>query len=289
MSNIEHIRNTIKSTRKTQKITGTMQSVALSKLYKAKQTMELSKPYAEKMLAVIGHIAHSHSEYRHCFLEQRQQRVKRVGYIVVSSDRGLCGGLNSNLFKKLVTELRDSEARGVKASMCLIGNKAMQYFERISVEVLGHAHHLGDRPSVLDTVGIVQMLLDRYRQGQLDAVYLVSNQFISMMVQKPRILKLLPLVPAEPEHTATGHWDYLYEPDAKEALDRLLTRYIESLVYQAVIENIACEQASRMMAMESATKNAQEIIENLQLSYNKARQAAITQELAEIVAGAAAV
>jgi F-type H+-transporting ATPase subunit gamma len=289
MSSVEQIRSTIKSTRKTQKITSTMQSVALSKLYKAKQIMEQSKPYAQKMMEVIGHIAHSHSEYKHCFFEKPARKVKRIGYLVVSSDRGLCGGLNGNLFKKVIKELRELEKKHIKVSMCLIGNKAIQYFERLDVEVVGHAKQLGDRPSVVDTVGIVQMMLDRYRAGELDAVYIASNQFVSMMSQKPELVQLLPLVAAESEHIAKGHWDYLYEPDAKEVLDLLLTRYIESLVYQAVIENIACEQAARMMAMESATKNAEEIIDSLQLRYNKARQAAITKELAEIVAGAAAV
>lgn len=286
MSQIAHIKSTIHSTQKTRKITATMKSVALSKLYKTQTVMQRSKPYSDKMLQVIGHIAHSHTEYKHPFLQARTP-IKRVGYIIISSDRGLCGGLNSLAFKLALQEIKHLAAKKVQASLCLVGNKAIQFFGRLDLEVLGHARHMGDFPSVMDTVGVVQIMLDRYRQGELDAIHVVSNEFISMMAQKPKMLQLLPIIPAEltSDTTSATHWDYIYEPDAKGVLDHLLSRYIEALVYQAVVENIACEQASRMIAMDNATKNADEIIEQLKLGYNKARQAAITQELAEIVAG----
>jgi F-type H+-transporting ATPase subunit gamma len=287
MSSIEQIKTTIRSTQKTRKITSTMKSVALSKLRRAQQTMSASDPYAKKIMQVIGHIAHSHSEYQHPFMMDRNP-IKQVGYIVVSSDRGLCGGLNAQLFREMVLALKQWQSQNVPVQLCLVGNKGIQFFNRLSVEVLGQANHLGDRPSVMDTVGVVQVMIDAFLKGKIDRVMLASNQFHSMMSQKPSLVQLLPIVPAD-DLNPKALWDYIYEPDAKEVLDLLLNRYIEATVYQAVIENIACEQASRMIAMDNATSNADDVIDELKLLYNKARQAAITKELAEIVSGADAV
>jgi len=285
MSNIEKVRSTIKSTEKTMKITGAMELVAASKLGKTQKHMAKTKPFSEKILEVMGHIATSHSEYQHPFLLERPEK-KHIGYIVVSSDRGLCGSLNQQLFKHILQHMGDTPKERHK--FCVIGNKATAFFSRISDQIIGQKSHIGDRPSVTDTLGVVQVMLNAYINGEVDAIYLCYNRFKSTMHQEPTIVQLTPLA-AIPLAENAEHWDYIYEPDAKEVIDMLLKRYLESLVHQAVIENIACEQAARMIAMKNATDNANDIIDELKLLYNKARQAAITQELAEIIGGAGAV
>ena len=286
MSQAAKIRSTIASTQKTCQVTSTLELVAASKLSKTQAFMEKSRPYAEKMLQVIGHVAHANSEYQHPFLQSRP--VKRVGYIIVSSDRGLCGALNTALFKETLQHMQTWRNQDVEVDTCLFGNKAIGFFKRHQLDALAHASHIGDVPALADVIGVVKVMLDAYHAGKIDHVYLASNTHINTMVQKPRVLQLLPLMPDTLEPSA-AHWDYLYEPDAQLVLDTLLERYIECEVYQGIIENIACEQAARMIAMKSATENAQEIIKGLRLAYNKVRQASITQELSEIVAGAEAV
>jgi F-type H+-transporting ATPase subunit gamma len=287
MSIAKEVRSKISSIKNTQKITRAMEMVAASKMRRAQERMQHAKPYAKKMLEVIGHVASSHVEYPHPYLQARE--IKRVGYIVVTSDRGLCGGLNSNLLKTVITDMKKWRDLNVEISLCLVGNKAGSFFKRIGGRILGQAAHLGDAPNVTDLVGIVRIMLDAFLEGNIDVLYMCSNEFINTMQQKPTVQQLLPVVPSA--NTKLKHyWDYIYEPDnAKILLDRLLTRYIESQVYRGVIENIASEQAARMVAMKSATDNAGDLISDLQLIYNKARQAAITQELTEIVAGAAVV
>jgi len=286
MSRSKEIRNKIGSIKKTQKITNAMELVAASKMRRAQDRMATTKPYSEKIRDVIGHLANAHPEYRHPYLEERP--IHRVGFIVISTDRGLCGGLNHNLLKLTLQHIKQWRDKGVEVSLCLIGNKANHFFKNVSSDVVASASHLGDTPSVSDIVGVVKVMLDRYDEGQLDSLFIAENQFINTMSQKPRIHPLLPLMHSKDE-TEGFHWDYIYEPDARELIDTLLKRYIESQVYQAVVENIACEQASRMVAMKSATENAGELIHHLKLAYNKARQAAITQEIAEIMSGSGAV
>lgn len=287
MASAEQVRTTINSTKKTSKITRAMELVAASKLGKTRQHMAMSKPYAEKILQVIGHVANANSEYRHDYMVKRDS-VRRVGMIIVSTDRGLCGALNLNVFKEVLVKLKAWQENSIEVDLCLIGNKAASFFSRTQANVIGHASHLGDKPAVADVVGVVNVMLEAFRSGQVDEIYLVGNKFVNTMVQQPKILQLLPIQPTELEHNPE-HWDYIYEPGSMEVLELLLSRYIESEVYQAVVENIACEQAARMVAMKSATDNAASIIDDLQLLYNKARQAAITQELSEIVAGSDAV
>jgi F-type H+-transporting ATPase subunit gamma len=273
MSIAKEVRTKIQSIKNTQKITRAMEMVAASKMRKAQERMLQAKPYAKKMLDVIGHVATSHVEYPHPYLQARE--IKRVGYIVVTSDRGLCGGLNSNLLKAVINDMKKWHDQQVEISLCLVGTKAGSFFKRVGGKILGQATHLGDAPNVTDLVGIVRIMLDAFLDGT--------------MQQNPTVQQLLPVVPSGNDKLK-HYWDYLYEPDnAKILLERLLTRYIESQVYRGVIENIASEQAARMVAMKSATDNAGELITDLQLIYNKARQAAITQELTEIVAGAAVV
>jgi F-type H+-transporting ATPase subunit gamma len=287
MSQINSIKNKINSVKKTRKITSAMEMVAASKMRKAQDLMLTSRPYSEKIRTVIAHVAASRSEYHHVFLEQREVK-SRVGYIVVTTDRGLCGGLNMNLFRSLLGEMKDFKQQEIEIDLCLIGKKGESFFKRHGGKVLGLKSHLGDKPEVSDVIGVVKVMLDAFENGDLDAVYLVSNDFVNTMVQKPVTRQLLPLVPDE--QIQADHWDYIYEPDsARIILDILLRRYIESQVYQAVVENMACEQSARMVAMKSATDNAGDIIDELKLIYNKARQASITQEIAEIVGGAAAV
>ncbi len=286
MSRSKEIRNKVGSIKKTQKITSAMELVAASKMRKAQERMTTTKPYSEKILNVIGHLANAHPEYKHPYLNERP--IKRVGFVVVSTDRGLCGGLNTNLLKKALIEINQWQQKGVEVDLCLIGNKANHFFSANGGNVIASATHLGDAPSVTDVVGVVKVMLDNFDNGRLDALFIAENEFINTMSQKPRVLQLLPLVHAEDE-TAGFHWDYIYEPDAKDVVTMLLKRYIESQVYQAVVENIACEQAARMVAMKSATDNAGELIDTLNLAYNKARQAAITQEIAEIISGSEAV
>jgi len=287
MASGKEIRSKIKSVQSTQKITRAMEMVAASKMRKAQDRMIATRPYAQKMRTVIHHLARAHSEYKHPFMSQRE--IKRVGLIVISSDRGLCGGLNINAFKASLQLIKEWNDKSIDVDLCVIGQKAMGFFSRIKGRVLAQATQLGDAPKLMGIVGTVKVMMDAYTNGELDRVYVVSNEFVSTMTQKPRTEQLLPITPSEEDEALTHHWDYLYEPEAGEVLEQLLNRYVESLVYQDVIENIACEQAARMVAMKAASDNAGNLIGELQLAYNKARQAAITQELSEIVAGAAAV
>ncbi len=283
----KEIRTKIRSIQSTQKITRAMEMVAASKMRKAQDHMAATRPYSQKMRAVISHLAFAHTEYRHPFLVPREAR--RIGLIVVSTDRGLCGGLNNNLFRELLGQMRQWDAEGLEMEVCTFGQKAFQFFKRIGATITGQATHLGDTPAVTDVIGTVKVMLDAYDEGRIDRLYLVYNEFVNTMTQRPVIDQLLPIEPAELDENLRHHWDYIYEPDAREVLDGLMDRYIESLVYQGVVENIACEQAARMVAMKAASDNAGNLIDELQLAYNKARQAAITQELSEIISGAAAV
>ncbi len=283
----KEIRTKIASIKNTQKITRAMEMVAASKMRKTKDRMQATRPYSVKIGQIIKHLAHANPEYKHTFLVPRE--VKRVGVIVVSSDRGLCGGLNSNLFRKTLGEFIQWENANIEVDVCTIGSKAFSFFGNLKVNLVGQASKLGDSPHLHDIVGIIKIMLDAYEAGNIDELYVVSNEFVNTMTQRPTIEQLLPVVAHELDENLSGHWDYIYEPDAKEVLDHLLTRFIESKVYQGLVENNACEQAARMVAMKSASDNAGNLIGELQLIYNKARQAAITQEISEIVAGAAAV
>lgn len=287
MSGSREIVGKIKSIQNTRKVTRALEMVSASKIRKAQDRMEASRPYARMMRQVIGHLAHANPEYRHPFTVARDE-VKTVGYIVVATDRGLCGGLNSNLFRKLVGEMRGLRDQGTEVSLVVLGRKAAQYFKRLDVEITAASQGLGEEPRIEDLIGIIKVMLDRYREGSLDQLYVVYNDFVNTMTQKPTIDRVLPLPPAT-EEPMLQYWDYLYEPDAESLLDDLLTRYIESLVYQATLENLASEHAARMVAMKSASDNANDLIDDLRLAYNKARQASITQEISEIVGGAAAV
>jgi len=286
MAVAKEIRSKIGSIKSTQKITRAMEMISAGKMRKAQDRMALSRPYATRIRQVISHLASAHPEYRHPYLEVRE--IKRAGFMVVTSDRGLCGGLNSNLLRTALGEMKALRQNNIELDLCLIGNKAEAFFKRYGGHIVAQANHLGDAPKVESLIGIVKVMLDSYDAGTLDSLHIVYNEFVSTMSQKPRVLQLLPIV-ATKEPEMAHHWDYIYEPDAKDLLTLLLQRYVESQVYQAVVENIACEQAARMVAMKNATENAGELINGLQLAYNKARQAAITQELAEIVSGAAAV
>ena len=282
----KEIRNQIKSIKNTQKITRAMEMVAASKMRKAQERMRASRPYAEKILRVAGHLANAHPEYSHPFLMERP--AKRVGIIIISTDRGLCGGLNTNAFKGAVAAMREWRNQGAEIDVCTIGAKAEAFFKRVKANIVGQVSHLGDAPRISDLIGTVKIMLDAYNEGRIDRLILVYSKFINTMTQGVEPVQLLPIQGMDDEQLK-HHWDYLYEPEAKEVLDDLLMRYIESLVYQGVVDNIACEQAARMVAMKAASDNAGNFISDLQLVYNKARQAAITQELSEIVGGAAAV
>lgn len=286
MSTGREIRTKIASIKNTQKITKAMELVAASKMRKAQQRMIASRPYSDKMRRVIGHVAGSHSEYRHPYLQKRDE-IKRVGFVIISSDRGLCGSLNINLFKTAVTSMREWHQKGAGIDMCLIGQKAESFFRRLGGNVLGSKTQLGDNPRITDLIGIVKVMLDAYNDNRIDTLYLAYNRFVNSMTQQPVIVQLLPLEVIAVDDKI-GYWDYIYEPDAKNLLNTLLVRYIETQVYQAVVENNACEQAARMVAMNNATENAGDLIGELQLMYNKARQASITREIAEITAGAEA-
>jgi F-type H+-transporting ATPase subunit gamma len=283
----KEIRGKISSVKSTQKITKAMEMVAASKMRRAQERMLASRPYSQKLQSIIEHVASSNTEYKHPYLLPRAE-VKRVGMIVVSTDRGLCGGLNSNLFRLAMRELIKWKEQGVEVELTAIGKKATAFFRRLKVKINAQIDGLGDRPHLKDLLGTIQVPLQAYDSGAIDRLYILENHFINTMTQLPKATQLLPVQAGEDDKLG-HHWDYIYEPDAKEILDSLLTRYIESLVYQAVLENIGCEMAARMVAMKSATDNAGNVIKDLQLIYNKARQAAITQELSEIVAGAAAV
>jgi len=282
------IRSKIASVKNMQKITSAMEKVAASKIRKAQRQMEASRPYAMRIRRVIGHLAHANPDYKHPFLTERA--VQRAGYIVISTDRGLCGGLNANLFKTMIGEIAKRQDDNVEVDMALVGAKAVAFFRRMGGNVVGSATHLGDKPSVNDLIGSIKIMLDSYSEGKIDRLYLVHNEFVSAMSQVPVVAQLLPAsgIGTDTEDLQ-DHWDYIYEPDAGEILDDVLMRYIESQVYRGAVENFACEMAAKMVAMKSATDNAGDIIDELQLQYNKARQAAITQEISEIVGGAAAV
>lgn len=287
MASGKEIRTKIVSVKNTQKITRAMEMVAASKMRRAQERMEHSRPYATKIHQVINHLAYAHSEYKHPYMNARE--VKRVGVIVVSSDRGLCGGLNTNLFKTTVSSMKEWNDQGFEIDVSTIGNKAAGFFRRLKTNIIGQISDLGDRPKLEEIIGTVKVMLDKYNEGKIDKLFIIYNKFINTMTQKQTVEQIIPITPAEKDETLNHRWDYIYEPSATEVLDALLMRYIESLVYQAIVENIACEQSARMVAMKSASDNAGNLIDELQLAYNKARQAAITQELSEIVGGAAAV
>ncbi|MBJ6982238.1 MULTISPECIES: F0F1 ATP synthase subunit gamma [unclassified Luteimonas] len=287
MAGGREIKTKIKSVQNTRKVTRALEMVSASKIRKAQERMKASRPYARAMKQMIGHLAQANSEFQHPFLVERAD-PKRVGYIIVSSDRGLAGGLNNNMFRKLLGEIAGWHAKGVEVDVVTIGQKATVFFRRLKVKMLASVSHLGDAPEVEQLIGIVKVMLDGYTEGSLDRVYLAYNDFVNTMTQRATFDQLLPL-PASEEVLVKHDWDYLYEPDAASVLEHVLTRYVESLVYQAVMENVASEHAARMVAMKAASDNANKLIDTLNLVYNKARQAAITQEISEIVSGASAV
>ena len=287
MAGGREIKTKIKSVQNTRKVTRALEMVSASKIRKAQERMKASRPYARAMKQLIGHLAQANSEYRHPYLVQRAE-IKRVGYVIVSSDRGLAGGLNNNMFRKLLVEFRGWQEKGVEVDVVTIGQKASVFFRRIKVDMLASVTHLGDVPHVEQLVGVIKVMLDAYTAGSVDKVFIAYNGFVNTMTQRATMEQLLPL-PASETQVARHDWDYLYEPDAESVLEHVLTRYVESLVYQAVLENVASEHAARMVAMKSASDNATKMIDTLNLVYNKARQAAITQEISEIVGGAAAV
>lgn len=287
MASGREIKTKIKSVQNTRKVTRALEMVSASKIRKAQDRMKQSRPYARAMKQLIGHLAQANSEYRHPYLVQRAD-VKRVGYVVVSSDRGLAGGLNNNMFRKLLVEFRQLQEQGIEIDVVTIGQKASVFFRRLKVGMLASVTHLGDTPKVEQLIGVIKVMLDAYSAGTVDKVFLSYNDFVNTMTQKATFDQLLPLLPSDTQ-VARHDWDYLYEPDAEAVLDHVLVRYVESLVYQAVMENVASEHAARMVAMKAASDNANKLIDTLNLVYNKARQAAITQEISEIVGGAAAV
>ena len=286
MAVAKEIRSKISSVKNTQKITKAMEMVAASKMRRAHDRMRAARPYAERIRAAIGHLRFANPDFKHPFLSERP--VKTLGIVVISTDRGLCGSLNINLLKATVTAIREAEARGEKVQICAIGTKALQFLKRLKYPIAASATHLGDRPQTPQLIGTVKVMLDGYRSGEIDRLVLVHNVFVNSMSQRAEVAQLLPVEP-----TGAGElqerWDYIYEPSAAEILDGILMRYVESQVYRGAVENVACEMAARMVAMKSASDNAGKLIEELQLVYNKARQAAITKELSEIVGGAAAV
>jgi F-type H+-transporting ATPase subunit gamma len=286
MAGTKEIRSKIASVKSTQKITKAMEMVAASKMRRAQDRMKLARPYAAKMRAVIGDLTEANPDYRHPFLIERAP--KSVGIIIISTDRGLCGGLNTNVFKSVIHLIREWQEQGTTIKLCILGTKGLVFFRRLGLPILGSTTGLGDRPHVKDLLGSVKVMLDAYRDGSIDRLFMVNAQFINTMTQKPLVQQLLPALAAK-DAQLQQHWDYIYEPDATQILDGLLMRYVESQVYQGSVENVACEMAARMVAMKSASDNAGNLIADLQLVYNKARQAAITKELAEIVGGAAAV
>ena len=289
MAGAKEIRTQIASIKSTQKITRAMEMVAAAKMRKAQDRMHASRPYAEKMRTVIGHLALAHPEHKHEFLIKRD--VNTVGYIIISSDRGLCGGLNNNLFRSLVKDIKVLQEEDIDVKFCLIGSKALGFFNRVGGDVLAQVIQLGDVPRMEDLVGTVKVMLDEFSNGEVDEIRIAYNVFVNSMTQNPTVEKLVPLQEAEAEEKdkLTHHWDYIYEPEAKDVMVDLLSRYIEALAYQSVVENGACEQSARMVAMKAATDNAGDLVGELELIYNKARQAAITQEISEIVSGAAAI
>jgi F-type H+-transporting ATPase subunit gamma len=286
MPGTKEIRTKIASVKSTQKITKAMQMVATSKMRRAQDRMKLARPYAEKMRTVIGHLNEANPDFRHPFLIEREP--KAIGIIIISTDRGLAGGLNANLFKQVLLQMREWQTKGVQVSLSIVGTKGIAFFRRLGTPLLGSITGLGDRPHIKDLIGTIKVMLDAYREGKIDRLYLANAKFVNTMTQQPSVTQLLPILAAD-NQGLPEHWDYIYEPDAAAILEGLLMRYIESQVYQGVVENVASEMAARMVAMKAATDNAGELIQDLQLVYNKARQAAITKELSEIVGGAAAV
>ena len=286
MAGAKEIRSKIKSVKNTQKITRAMEKVAMSKMRKAQERMAMARPYSEKIRRTLGHLAQANLEYKHPFTVERE--AKRVAFLIVSTDRGLCGGLNMNTFRTCVRAMSEWKEKGVEADVALIGNKAVSFFKRVGGKVLATTTQLGEKPQLEQLLGVINSLSDAYRAGEVDRVYLVSSEFVNTMTQKPEVRQILPIEPVANDDLLS-HWDYIYEPSSEELMDTVLQRYVESQVYQAVIENAACEQSARMVAMKAATDNAGKIISGLELAYNKARQANITKELAEIVGGAAAV
>lgn len=282
----KEIKNKIGSVENTQKITSAMQMVAASKMRRTQERMREGKPYSEKIRSVIGHLANSNPEYRHTYMVPRD--VKRVGYLVISTDKGLCGGLNINLFRTLMKEMAEWHAKGVESDLGLVGNKAAAFFRSVGGNITAALNNIGESPALADLIGGIKVMLDAYEEGHIDRLFIVSNEFVNTMTQQPTVRQLLPLDAAD-DDTGGRRWDYIYEPDARQLIEGLVTRFVESQVYQAVIENGACEQAAKMIAMKSATENAETLLDELRLIYNNARQAAITQEIAEIVGGAAAV
>jgi len=298
MGTAKEIKGRIRSIKNTQKITRAMEMIAASKLKKARERMEMARPYAHLAQQVISQVANAHPEYKHPYLMPKELKdIKRVGFIIVSTDRGLCGGLNINLFKLALKEFKFFHDQKIQIDLALIGQKSQGFFKRLSgqaddpkasIQIQSYAHHLGDKPTVMQLIGSVKTMLDRYDAGDIGRLYLISNEFVSTIKQKPYCQQILPIIP-KPDAKLAHHWDYIYEPDAKSLLTLLLTRYVESQVYSGVVENIACEQASKMLAMRNATDAARDVIKTLQLEYNKARQAMITKELAEICSGADAI
>ncbi|MGN6223936.1 F0F1 ATP synthase subunit gamma [Pseudoxanthomonas sp.] len=287
MAGGREIKTKIKSVQNTRKVTRALEMVSASKIRKAQDRMKTSRPYARAMKQVIGHLAQANTDYKHPFMVERPE-VKRVGYIVISSDRGLAGGLNNNLFRKMLGEVRGWQDKGAEVDVVTIGQKASVFFRRVKVNLVGSVSHLGDSPKLDQLIGVIKVMLDAYTEGRLDRVFVVYNGFVNTMTQRASFDQLLPL-PASETQVAHHDWDYIYEPDAATVLDHVITRYIEALVYQSVLENLASEHAARMVAMKAASDNATKLIGTLNLVYNKARQAAITQEISEIVGGAAAV
>lgn len=285
MAGGKEVKGKIKSVKNTQKITKAMEMVAASKMRKAQERVEAARPYADKIRRTIGHVANANLGYTHPFLIERE--VKKVGIVVVSTDRGLCGGLNINLFRRVLAEMRGWQNKNVQVEIAVVGKKGVSFFKRFT-DLKAQAVDLGDKPSLLELIGSIKVMIDDYREGNIDRLFLMSNDFVNTMTQKPEKQQLLP-VEASSDDELPDHWDYIYEPDAESLLDDILVRYVEAQVYQGVVENVACEMAARMVAMKAASDNAGDIIDDLQLEYNKQRQAAITQELSEIVAGAAAV
>ena len=287
MAGGKEITTKIQSIENTKKVTSALEMVSASKIRKSQDLMNATRPYARMIRRVMGHLSKANPEYRHPFTVRREE-IKSVGYIVVSTDRGLCGGLNSNLFKLVIRSIQEWQGKGAEVSMVTLGKKASGFFKNVKVEIAAHASHLGEKPQIEDLIGSMKVMLDAYREEKVDLVYVVYNDFINTMTQQPTLQQLLPL-PETDDEEIRDIWDYIYEPDAESLLDTVLVRYIEADVYQAVLENLASEHAARMIAMKSATDNAGDLIDELTLVFNKARQAAITQEISEIVGGAAAV
>lgn len=283
----KEIRGKIGSIKNTQKITRAMEMVAASKMRKTRDRMQATRPYSKKISQIINHLSHANPEYKHPFMVERE--VKRVGIIVISSDRGLCGGLNANLFRTILGSMQKWNEQNIEIDVATIGGKAAAFFSNINAHIIGQVSKLGDTPHQMDIIGVIKIMLDAYLAGSIDQLHVFYNEFVNTMTQKPVMTQLLPVMAGSLEQDLSGHWDYIYEPGAQAVLDQLLQRYVESIVYQGLVENNACEQAARMVAMKSASDNAGNIIKELQLVYNKARQAAITQEISEIVGGAAAV